>query len=154
MKIGIVVYSQTGNTLSVAQKLRDKLMALGHGAAIERITLAGDPKDAKDIRFNTLPALDGYDALVFAAPVQAFQLCAVMKDYLPKMPLLLGRKSAVLVTKHWTSAWTGANGAMKAIAAAIGEKGGKLCGQGFVGWKSKQRDQEVEMLTDKLAGAF
>ena len=154
MKIGIVVYSQTGNTLAVAEKLREKLNASGHQAAIERITLASDPKDMRNIRFNALPDLAGYEAFVFAAPVQAFQLCAAMRAYLHKMPELKGGKAAVLVTKAWTSAWTGANGAMKAISSAIEAKGGKACGAGFVGWGSKQRDKDIGALTDKLAGLF
>jgi flavodoxin len=37
MNIGIVVYSRTGNTYSVALRLRDKLLELGHCANIERI---------------------------------------------------------------------------------------------------------------------
>lgn len=154
MHIGIVVYSQTGNTLSVAQRLREKLMARGHTASIERITLASDPKDMKNISFNALPGLEGCDGLVFAAPVQAFQLCAAMRAYLIKMPLLLGRKAAVLITKQWTSAWTGGSGAMKAIAGAIQAKGGRVCGQGFVGWGGKNREQDIEALTERLACLF
>jgi len=37
MKIGIIVYSQTGNTLSVAEKLKEKLAVAGHSAEIEQV---------------------------------------------------------------------------------------------------------------------
>ncbi len=154
MHIGIVVYSQTGNTLAVAQQLRDKLKARGHTVAIERVTLASDPKDTGNIRLNTLPSLREYDTLVFAAPVQGFQLCTPMKAYLMMMPPLLGRKAAVLVTKHWASGWTGGNRAVKEIGKAIEANGGRLAGGGFIGWKSKRREWDIEELTESIAAQF
>ncbi len=154
MNIGIVVYSQTGNTLAVVQQLRDKLKAQGHTVAIERITLASDPKDAKNIRLNSLPGLREYDALVFAAPVQGFQLCPPMRAYLMMMPPLMGRKAAVLVTKHWASGWTGGSSAIKEIGKAIEANGGRLAGEGFIGWKSKRREWDIEELTESIAARF
>ncbi|MDF2592532.1 MAG: hypothetical protein K0S75_1998, partial [Clostridia bacterium] len=38
MKIGIIVYSHTGNTFSVAQRLEEKLTAEGHSVKIEKVT--------------------------------------------------------------------------------------------------------------------
>jgi len=38
VNIGIIVYSKTGNTLSAAQKLQEKLVAHGHVVNIEQIT--------------------------------------------------------------------------------------------------------------------
>lgn len=38
MKIGIIVYSQTGNTLSVAQKLCDSNTSYGNQVSILKIT--------------------------------------------------------------------------------------------------------------------
>ena len=39
MKIGIVVYSQTGNTYQVAEKLQETLSDKGHSVNIERINV-------------------------------------------------------------------------------------------------------------------
>ena len=41
MKIGIIVYSQTENTYSVALKLQDKFLADGHEVNVERVIPAG-----------------------------------------------------------------------------------------------------------------
>ncbi len=51
MKIGIIVYSQTGNTFSVAEKLKAKLTAAGHNVNIERLTTVGGedgPEEGED----------------------------------------------------------------------------------------------------------
>lgn len=50
MKVGIVVYSQTGNTLSVATKLKEKLAAAGHSVALEQVKLVGERKQGVPTR--------------------------------------------------------------------------------------------------------
>ena len=44
MNIGIIIHSFTGNTLSVAEKIRDELGKSGHKASIERVKAVGESK--------------------------------------------------------------------------------------------------------------
>jgi len=70
MNIGIFVNSKTGNTLSVAEKLREKLLALGHTVALEKVVASNDGEmDINKIVISNPPSTQGYDLLVFAAPV-------------------------------------------------------------------------------------
>ncbi len=115
MKIGIVVYSQTGNTFSVAQKLQEKLSAAGHTANIERLTTVGGEVDPKKAKIEKLPDLSGYDALVFGGPVQAFSLSQVMAGYMGQLPSLQGKKVACFVTKGLPMAMTGGNKAISQL---------------------------------------
>jgi NAD(P)H dehydrogenase (quinone) len=155
MNIGIVVYSQTGNTLSVAEKLKDRLTSIGQTAAIERLTpVLANPKDPLSFRFDSLPDLSGYEALVLAAPVQGFSLCRAMLAYLPQLPALAGKKAACFVTKGFVNAWTGGNRAIASLTNAAQAKGATVCSAGFVGWMSKHREKEIEALVEKLAKAF
>ncbi len=108
MNIGIIVYSQTGNTYSVAQKLKEELLASGHSANVERIETIGEVKQGeKNIQFKSLPEIGAYDALVFASMVQAFSLSLVMKSYLMQIESLKGKKIACFVTKGLLFNWTG-----------------------------------------------
>ncbi len=69
MKIGIIVHSQTEHTYSVAQKLREKLLSVGHEANVERVIPVGDvAPGAKDIKFENQPDSRVYDALIFWGP--------------------------------------------------------------------------------------
>jgi flavodoxin len=155
MNIGIVVYSQTGNTLSVAEKLKDRLISAGHAASIERLApVLANPKDPLSFHFDALPDLAGYDALVFAAPVQGFSLSQVMAAYLPLMPDLTGRKAACFVTKQLASAWTGGNKAIAQMTKAVEDKGGTVCGTGMIMWSSKQREKELEEMVEKVGCLF
>ncbi len=42
MKIGIIIYSQTEHTYSVATKLKEKLLADGHDPEIEKVIPTGE----------------------------------------------------------------------------------------------------------------
>jgi len=54
MKIGIILYSQTGNTYSVAQKLQEKLIAKGHSVDLERLKAVGELRPGgKNIQFES-----------------------------------------------------------------------------------------------------
>lgn len=155
MKIGIIVYSQTGNTLSVAQRLKEKLAQSCHEAAVEQVMPSGSERqDVRRIHYTELPDVMKYDVLVFAAPVQGFQLAPAMASYLTYLPLLGGKKAACFVTKQLRPAWTGGNRALAQMKDVVEAKGGKVSGTGIVCWKIEQRDRDIEALMSKLGRLF
>ncbi len=102
MKIGIIIYSQTEHTYSVAQKLKEKLIASGHEVNLERLITMGDaPPRTKNIEFKEQPNINMYDALIFGAPVHAFSLAPAMKAYLEQITSLENKKVACFVTKGY-----------------------------------------------------
>jgi flavodoxin len=154
MRIGIFVYSQSGNTLSVAEKLSEKLAGSGHAATVEKIITVGEvSKDFTNIRFEKMPAVGKYDGLVLAAPVQGFSLNPVMSAWLAQLPSLSGKKVACFVTKKFGNDWTGGSKAVALITAAVQEKGGAVAGSGIVHWGTK-KDEEAAALAAKLSALF
>lgn len=113
MKIGIIYYSQTGHTRSVADKLAKALEEAGHEVGTEEIAIKGE-SPAQPGKFEIVRAPDaaGYDAVVFGAPVQAFSLNPVMKKYMQNLPRMEGKKVAILVTKQLPILWLGGTGAV------------------------------------------
>lgn len=155
MTIGLIVYSQTGNTHSVSLKLQEKLAAAGHSAAIERLRPAGAVQPgAADIELAERPAIDRYDALVFGAPVIAFSLSPVMIGYLTPMASLQGKKVACLVTQHLPFPWMGGNRAIAQMRKLCESRGAIVCGTGIVNWSSARRDRMIGEVVDRLASCF
>ncbi len=155
MKIGIVVYSQTGNTHTVAEKLKERFAEAGHSVEIERVITTGDVSPgAKEVRFDNLPAVDTYDALVIASPVQAFSLSAAMREYLKQLPSLENKKIACLVTKQLPFYWTGGNQAVSRIKNICESKGAAVCGSAIVNWQKSRREQKISEAVDLLSGLF
>ena len=59
MNIGIIINSHSGNTNSVAQRLKEKLSAAGHNVEIEEIIPAGDIEPRKNnIQLKTKPEIE------------------------------------------------------------------------------------------------
>ena len=154
MKIGIVVYSQTEHTYSVAQKLQERLKENGKEVEIERVVPKGEVNPgSKDIEFENLPDVEGYDALVFGSPVHAFSLAPAMKVYLEQVPSLQGKKVALFVTKGAPFNWTGGNQAINKMKNICQSKGGTVSGTGIVVW-NKKRDEKIEELTRRFSAIF
>lgn len=156
MKIGIIVYSQTGNTYSVVQKLKEKLLTGGHSVNIERITpVGGDKSHGKDpsrIQLETLPDASTYDALVFGAPVQGASIPPVMAACLGRLGSLQGKKVACLVTEAFPYPWMGGNRANRQMKEICESKGATVCGTGVVNWMGKQREKRISDTVEKLNG--
>ena len=154
MNIGMIVYSQTGNTHSVALKLQEKLSAAGHTVTLERIEVSGEVQPGKPVQFKTLPDAAKYDALVFGSPVQAFSLCQAMVDYLKQVASLQGKKVAFLVTQAFPYPWLGGNRAIRQMKRLCESQGATVCGSGIVNWMKKRREQQIVEVVDRLSSLF
>jgi NAD(P)H dehydrogenase (quinone) len=155
MNIGLVVYSQTGNTLEVVRRLQEKLAAIGHKATIERVgPTTGLPAKPADVSAVSFPDLGAYEALVLAAPVQAFSLVRPMAVSLKDLPALQGRKVACLTTHQLTRTWMGGSQAIRLLAKSAVAKGGAFAGSGIVSWSAKDREQQIASVVDHLANLF
>lgn len=154
MKVGIIVYSHTGNTYSVAQKLKDKLAEAGHEAEVERITITGEATPgSKDFTLETRPDTEPYDALIFAAPVQAFSLNPAMTACLEQIASLQGKKIAFYVTKRLPGKWTGGSQAVARMKKICKEKGATVCGSEVIIWNSR-REYSIGKALENLVCLF
>ena len=155
MKIGIILYSQTGNTYSVSLKLKEKLVTAGHSVNIERLKVVGEVQPGtKDIKFEKLPDTGLYDALVFGSPVQAFSLSSVMASYLTQIPSLQGKKVAFLVTQFFPFPWMGGNRTVGQMKKICEPKGAAVCGEAVVNWSKRSREKRITEVVEKLSKLF
>ena len=151
MKIGIIVYSQTGNTLSVAEKLEEKLTAAGHSAEIEQVTVAGGRKSGeRAFQLESRPDVSQYEALVFGAAVEAFSLSPVMMNYLTGIDSLQGKQVACLVTQFFPYPWMGGNRAIRQMRKLCESKGAAIRGTAVVNWVGYRRAKTTARAIDRL----
>ncbi len=155
MNIGIIIYTQTGNTGIVARKLQEKLSDAGHTANVEQITISGDtPAQPGKFKLDNVPAVDGYDAIIFGSPVQAFSLNPVMKSYLEQLPSMTNNKVACFVTKQLPISWTGGTQATGKMRSICGAKGAVVKGGEIIFWSKGKRDQSVSKGVENLSNLF
>lgn len=155
MKIGVIVYSQTGNTYSVAEKIKEKLLSRGHFVNIERLLIIGDIQPNQRVfSFQAMPDIGKYDALVFAAPVQGFNLSPVMASYFTHLSPLNKIKTFCFVTQAFPFQWMGGKQAISRMKDLVEAKGGKVTGAGIVNWSSKKREAMITELAEGACGLF
>jgi flavodoxin len=155
MNIGMIIYSQTGHTLSVAMKLKDKLAAGGHAVTLEQVKVIGEARPGmKDIRFETRPDPGAYDALVFGSWVLGLSLTPAMSSYLSQVANLQGKRVACLITHYFPFAWMGGNRAIGQMKRICESKGATVIGSGVVNWSNPRREQEIAKVVDRLSKLF
>ena len=103
MKIAIIVYSETGHTLSVALQLKERLDALD----VNILELTTDSTRSRHL--TNCPPLEGYDRILFGFPVQGFSLPIPVKDYLMKVNFPVGKEVGVFTTQYFNHDWLGGN---------------------------------------------
>lgn len=155
MNIGIIVYSQSGNTLQVAKKVKERLIGKGYSVALEQVTVVGGrtPK-TKEFELEVKPTVEAYDAIVFASYVEAFSLCAVMSRYLKQIGSLEGKQVACLATQQFPYPWMGGNRAIKQMKELCQAKGATVRASGIVNWAKSRRDATIAGAVDRLDKAF
>jgi len=152
MKIGIIVFSRTGNSLSVAEKIREACIANGHEATIERIHAEHEePNNQFPLKLTATPSLSGYDAVVLGAAVEAFSLSPVLKAYLAQLPGAGGKRAACFVTQHLSKPWLGGNRAIRQARALCKAKGLDVRATGIVNWTNKARDAQIAGVAAEFA---
>jgi flavodoxin len=152
MNIGIVVFSQTGHTLSVAERLAKALKAKGHDATIARVEpVETKPNSSAPIKLKSAPDVGAFDAVIFASPVQGFTLARAMQTYLSGVSNLAGKKVSCFVTQHLKKAWMGGNRSLRKMRAACQAKGADVTASGIVHWSSDDRESQIEELIRKLS---
>ena len=153
MRIGLIVYSQTGNTRHVVDRLASQLEANGHTAEVLPITVTGVvQRGTFDLVDPPNPAgLDGY---VFAGQVQGFALSRVMKRYLSGLSGPVSGPVAIVVTEHFPRPWMGGNRAVKAMIRELSRLGAASRGSLIVHWGRDDREQQIVDGIERIAGLF
>ena len=155
MNIGIIVYSQTGNTLSAAEKIKEGLSGLNHEINIERITSEVEgPTPLENIELENIPEIQKYDVVIFGSPVQAFSLASVMKKYLKQIETLKEKEIVGYVTKGLPFNWTGGTRALRQMKKICRSRGGELLETGIIKWRDSTREENIDKLNNKLNKLF
>lgn len=154
MEICIIVHSQTGHTLSVAQKLKERLVTAGHAVSLEQVkAIDGTQTEVRKIQLSEKPDVSSYDMLVLGAPVRGFSLSPVMAAYLSNGISLSGKKLGCFVTQSFPYPWMGGKQAIEQMKKLCESKGATVCESGIVNWSSKKREKKIDETVENLTKA-
>lgn len=151
MKIGIIIYSQTGNTHFVAQNIEKALLKLNYKVNIEKIELMSNEIPRKEpFKLKTIPDVNKYDVIIFGSFVEAFCANPVIKEYLKQLTSLKNKKIICFVTQYFPYPWMGGNNAIKQMKVLCENNGADVIETGIVNWKNKKRLKMIENVINKI----
>jgi flavodoxin len=154
MKIGIVVHSFSGNTMSVAERLAQSLSEKGYEADILRLQVTGganrNQQDIGKIALQPIPDMKGFDNLIVAGPVRGFQASPVIRKFFDEVNDIEGKNVAMFVTHAFPYSFFGGKSAIGQMERMCREKGAKVGFTGIIDWGSGKREKQIETLVKNI----
>jgi flavodoxin len=152
MKTGIIVYSHSGNTLSVAETLKNALLGAEKEVVLEKIEVNPDNPSAEYVQVVKAPDTKPYDLLVFASPVHGFRISKGMVSYLESLPDLTGKRVVCFVTHFFPFAFMGGKSSMEQMKNLCIKKGADVVASAIIDWKNMNREKEIEKMVSTVVG--
>ncbi|MCD8574627.1 MAG: hypothetical protein LRY28_03915 [Erysipelotrichaceae bacterium] len=153
MKIGFIVHSQSGNTLSVAQKLMDQLKLQGHDVMLTHI------KD-EDVNVSmqhperfikVVDEVTSYvDVLFIGGWVQAFILCRGLNHYINHQLNIQAKETHLFLTHHFPFEWMGGTNAMKQLTKHVIAKEHVIKTTKIFNWSRKNNQQHIDQWIESM----
>jgi len=142
--IGLIVYSHTGHTAKVSEKLFSRLE--GAGEVVEKVVLQPSgtfSMSAERVALGHLPAVDRFSKLVLGTPVHGGRMAAPMRTFLEDVPTLEGIQVVFLLTHFFPRQW-GAVQTIEAMEALCQSKGAQVLGSADVAWLGLGRKRRIK----------
>jgi len=154
MKIECIVFSHSGHTKAVAEKVWNKLHKSGHDVGLSLIEPEGklDLK-AEMVEIKVIPDLKGCDVAIIGSPVHGGRISAPIRAFLTQVESLEGKKVVLLVTHFFRPGW-GALQTLRELRKLCEEKGGEVVSEMNIKWFSMRRRREIEKFTDHLSSVI
>ncbi|HUI90684.1 MAG TPA: hypothetical protein VLX68_00415 [Chitinivibrionales bacterium] len=157
MKIGIFVHSQSGNTARLALAVTHALREKGHEVDVELLRPVGKVNPGmRHVELKNVPELEGYDLVMFAGPVWAWNASPVIISLLHQVTGLKGKKAMFFLTSGFPQLISGWSRAHKKVRALLEDSDATVIeGESlFWGiWCSKKRlDAAVDRICKKVLG--
>ncbi len=150
MKIAVVIYSYTGNSFSIGQKIVRFLLNQNHEAQLIRVNVTDDQPSKTDVQLGNIESVAPFDKVIFGSPVRAFSLAPAMVKYLKQVEPLNGKTVSCFVTKQLPFSWTGGTSALKKMISLCVEKGAVIDKTAIINWSDKNRDRMIDDFISKI----
>jgi NAD(P)H dehydrogenase (quinone) len=150
MKIAVVIYSYTGNSFSIGQKIVRFLQSQNHEAQLIRVNVTDDQPSKTDVQLGDIESVAPFDKVIFGSPVRAFSLAPAMVKYLKQVESLSGKTVSCFVTKQLPFSWTGGTSALKKMISLCVEKGAVIDKTAIINWSNNDRDRKTDDFINSL----
>lgn len=152
MRVGIIIYSETGHTLDVAKRLKSLLEANKHVVDLEQIEVNRTNKnDRHQFAIINKPSIDKYDLVIFGSFVEAFSLNPVMTEYLNRLKGQTDKKVMCFVTEYFPFSWMGGNHSIKQMETICQKNRSHVLATRVINWSNFNRQRQITNLINDFS---
>ncbi len=113
-----------------------------------------ETSNSNRIQLDCIPKINGYDAIIFGAWVQAFNLCPGFNIYLKQLSDLEIKSVSCFLTQYFPYKWMGGSNALLKLSKLLKSKDIKVNFSGIINWSNKQRNAQIEALADLISSTY
>jgi len=155
MNVAIFVHSRTGNTRSVAVRIRQTLESSGHTARIIDVGTAGGAGGEPGVTTaDGVEALNGCEGVIFGSPVHGFSPAPDIDAFIRTIPSLKGRAVACFVTQAFPFPWMGGSRSVRQMAKLCTALGATVSATSVVNWGRTCREKLIDRTVERVASVF
>jgi flavodoxin len=149
MSVEILVHSQTGHCLSVAEILAGLARSAGHRTSLTRI-IPSDEKETDPAKLSITPVPQdaGADLYVIGAPVHGFSATPAIRKAVAQMPFLDGKRVVLFATEFLP---IGGTHTLKQLEQDVADQGGQVVATGIIHWERKDREEQIEAFSRRFS---
>ncbi|MFP4162829.1 MAG: flavodoxin family protein [Chitinispirillaceae bacterium] len=155
MKIGIVVHTSSGHTLTFARAVESKLKSRGHQVDVLGLRTIGavTPGSRSKFELKSPPELDEYDLVMVGGPVWAFKASPVIMKFLAQVKSLKGKKALSFVTMGLPFKFTGGERAIRMMNEELEASGADVLSGEMLHYMFKTDQKKLEEAVERICSA-
>ncbi len=147
MKIGLIIHSNTGHTLEVANDLKMKL-AHNHEVTLLHVNSKNEEQSQKGfVELKDSPDINGFDYLVFGAPIHGFALSKTMATYLKQLQNKSHKNAFIFVTHFFPSPGLGGRQGLRQMIKYLTSKDIQIVNASIIPWTFGKRKAIKHLLS-------
>jgi flavodoxin len=152
MKIGVFVFSQSGNTAKLGLAVTHVLREKGHEVSVELLRPVGKVSlRSRNVRFRTMPEPEEFDVLLFGGPNWAFGSCPVIVSLLRQLETLKGKKTLFFMTSGLPDSLSGAKRAIAKVNGLCEGLGASVLPGASLAWGLYCGKKRLDAAAEKIS---
>lgn len=155
MNIGIIVHSQTGNTLKFGQKIAAKLQEAGHKVEVVELKTSGKIQPGgKNIIITNIPDCSRFDTLLIGGPVWGGAPTPVVITCINSLKGIKGKKVLPFVTHSFPFPSMGGKQAVSKMKKALCDMGASVLPEAIISRLFRNADRLMDDAASQILTQF
>lgn len=145
MNIQLLVHSQTGNTLSVANALKAAVEPINPNITLTHIEADNEREmNISKISITELPDCSDADLIVLGGPVRGGSPSPAILKTIETLGSIQGKKCIIFTTEFFPYDWMGGRRAISRMEKELTARGALVTNHAIIHWKRKDRVKQID----------